>query len=303
MKWKHLRNLLLVLLSASIVVFISGVAYSNNGLETKDTVVIGTDVNIQKDQIYTNVVSVGGSVTILDDGQITGDAVAIGGDVILKPNSRVDGNAVAIGGEIIKAEGVTISGDEVEIFSSAKILIQNLGLWGSLYLGSLLFNLISLLVILAFGVFLLLLLPGHLQTISSTISQHPFKSGMWGLGGIIFMTLFVGLLAGSVLGFLAIPIVNLAFAVAGLLGCVATSLWIGQKMPWFRATAKIKPFLMGMLILALISLIPLVGGAIALMLNLFGFGAVLLSRVGTVQPETIQKRFDQLEGNIPTLGT
>jgi hypothetical protein len=39
------------------------------------------------------------------------------------------------------------------------------------------------------------------------------------------------------------------------------------------------------------------------MLDLFGFGAVLLSRVGTVEPETIKKRFDQLEGNIQPSGT
>jgi hypothetical protein len=39
------------------------------------------------------------------------------------------------------------------------------------------------------------------------------------------------------------------------------------------------------------------------MLDLFGFGAVLLSRVGTVQPETIQKKFDQQEGTIQTFGT
>ena len=52
-----------------------------------------------------------------------------------------------------------------------------------------------------------------------------------------------------------------------------------------------------MLILAIIGLIPIAGGLIILMLDLFGFGAVLLSRVGTVQPETIHKRLDQQEGS------
>lgn len=57
-----------------------------------------------------------------------------------------------------------------------------------------------------------------------------------------------------------------------------------------------------MLILAIISLIPIAGGLIILMLDLFSFGAVLLSRVGTVQPETIHKRFDRLEGSAEPSG-
>jgi hypothetical protein len=58
-----------------------------------------------------------------------------------------------------------------------------------------------------------------------------------------------------------------------------------------------------MLLLVALTLIPIAGGLIVLMLDLFGFGAVLLSRVGTVEPETIKKRFDQLEGNIQPSGT
>ena len=74
-------------------------------------------------------------------------------------------------------------------------------------------------------------------------------------------------------------------------------LWIGKKILPRREQAFM-PFLVGMLILAVISLIPIAGGLIILMLNLFGLGAVLLSRVGTVQPETIKKRFDLLEGTV-----
>ena len=133
------------------------------------------------------------------------------------------------------------------------------------------------------------------------MQQHPFKSGMFGLGGIVAITLFGALFAGSVFGFLLIPIINLAFAVAGLLGAIAAGIWVGRKILPRREVPFIA-FLVGMLILAVISLIPIAGGLIILMLNLFGFGAVLLSRVGTVQPETIQKRFDQLEGTVQPSG-
>ena len=54
------------------------------------------------------------------------------------------------------------------------------------------------------------------------------------------------------------------------------------------------PFFVGMLILAVISLIPVAGGLIVLMLDLFGLGAVLLSRVGTV-PKNISRQLDRLD--------
>ena len=302
MSWRKIRPLILTFLAALLVVFVTGIAVANN--ENDITIFkMGTDVTVPEKQVMTDVVAVGGSVTILNEGQVTNDAVALGGDVVLKPNARVGGDAVAFGGQIIKEEGAIVSGNEVAIFNGAKVLFDRFGLFGTLYLTNAALSLISLIVVFAFGVFLLLLLPGHIQSITANMHQHPFKSGMWGLGGIIAITLFVALFAGSVFGFLLIPIANLAFAVAGLLGAIATGLWIGKKVFPRREAAKFIPFIVGMLILMAISLIPIAGGLIILMLNLFGFGAVLLSRVGTVQPETIQKRFDHLEGTVQPSGT
>lgn len=294
MSWRKIRTFILALLTAFLVICIGGIAIANGENEIH-IFKMDTDVIVPEQEVMTDAVAIGGNVTILNQGQVTNDAVAIGGDVILKPNASVGGDAVAIGGQIVKEEGAMVDGSEVAIFSNAKILFERFGLWGTLYLINTSLSLISLIVVLVFGVFLLLLLPGHLQSITATMQQHPFKSGMFGLGGIVAITLFTALFAGSVLGFLLIPISNLAFAVAGLLGAIAAALWVGRQILPKRTVAFI-PFLVGMLILAVISLIPLAGGVIILMLNLFGFGAVLLSRVGTVQPEKIHKRFDQLEG-------
>lgn len=300
MSWRKIKPIILAVLAAFLVIVISGVAVANNENDIQ-IFKMGTDVVVPAKQVMTDAVAIGGDVTILNEGQITNDAVAIGGDILLKPNARVGGDAVAIGGQIVKEEGAMVAGSEVVMFSNAKTLLDRFGLFGTLYLTNALFSLVSLIVVFAFGVFLLLLLPGHIQSITATMHQHPFKSGMYGLGSIVAITLFVALFAGSVFGFLLIPIANLALAVAGLLGAIATGLWIGKKVLPRRATAFI-PFLVGMLILALISLIPIAGGLIILMLNLFGLGAVLLSRVGTIQPETIEKKFDQLEGTAQPSG-
>ena len=294
MNWRKIKPLILAAIAAFLVICVSGIAIANSENEIQ-IFQMGTDVIVPEQKVMTDAVAIGGDVTILNQGQVTNDAVAIGGDVILKPNASVGGDAVAIGGQIVKEEGAIVDGSEVSIFSNAQVLLERFGLWGTLYLINTSFSLISLIVVLAFGVFLLLLLPGHIQSIAATMQQHPFKSGMFGLGGIIAITLFTALFAGSVLGFLLIPITNLAFAVAGLLGAIAMALWVGRQI-FSHSEVVFIPFLVGMLILAIISLIPLAGSLIILMLNLFGSGAVLLSRVGTVQPEKIQKRFDRLEG-------
>ncbi|MDJ0743177.1 MAG: hypothetical protein QNJ32_07425 [Xenococcaceae cyanobacterium MO_167.B27] len=296
MSWHKIKPLILAFFAAFVLIFVTGVAVANNESDIH-IFKVGTDIIVPEKQIMTDAVAISGNVTILNEGQVTNDAVAIGGDVILKPNAYVGGDAVAIGGQVIKEEGAIVDGSEVAI-----VPFEGFGLFGTLYLTNAFFSLLSLVVVFAFGVFLLLLLPGHIQSITATMYQHPFKSGMWGLGAIVAITLFIALFAGSVFGFLLIPIAHLAFAVAGLLGAIATGLWIGKKVFPHRETAFI-PFVVGMLILAVITLIPIAGGLIILMLNLFGFGAVLLSRVGTVEPEKIKKRFDQLEGTIQPSGT
>lgn len=296
MNWqKKIRPLVLGLLSAIFIVW-SGASLAADQVSTRDFVRIGDNITVQENQIVRDAVAVGGNVTLLEGGRVTGDAVAVGGDVSIKADALLAGDAVAIGGEVLAEEGAIIEGSEVEIFSGAKVLVSRLGLFGTIYLANLAFYIISLLVVFAFGIFLLLLLPGHLQTISSTISQHPFKSGMWGLGGIIAAILCTSLITGSVLGVVLIPVVNLLVLVTGLLGCTGTGLWVGEKIYSTRSSSLLKEFFVGMLILGLISLIPVAGGLIVLMVNLFGFGAVLLSRFGTVQAEVIEKRFDQAEG-------
>jgi len=80
----------------------------------------------------------------------------------------------------------------------------------------------------------------------------------------------------------AVPAV--AVAVVAVLGCVASGLFVGERTVSASPGSLGKPFLVGMLILAAIGLVPLVGGFVFLVANLFGFGAVLVSRFGRVLP-------------------
>jgi hypothetical protein len=299
MSWQRIKKLILAFIATFLLILISGVAVDRSDRDLS-IFQMGTDVIVAEKRIMTDAVAIGGNVTILNEGQVTNDAVAIGGDVILKPDARVGGDAVTIGGQIIKESGAIIEGDEVVIFSNAGAFIDRFGLFGALYAIAALFTLGTFIVILACGVCLLMLLPERLQSITATMFEYSFKSGVWGLGGIVTIILFTTLFAGSIFGFLLIPIVNLVFVLLALLGAIATALWIGKKI--LPRQKQFIPFLIGMLVLAVISLIPIAGGLIVLMLALFGFGAVLLSRVGTIQPESMEKRSEQLDNSTQLSG-
>ena len=104
------------------------------------------------------------------------------------------------------------------------------------------------------------------------------------MGSIVASFLLIVLTTGSFLGILLAPALILAVAVVGLLGCVGTGLFVGQRAFSASGRSQIKLFLGGMLILGIIGLVPVVGGFVFQVANIFGFGAVLVSRFGTVQP-------------------
>jgi hypothetical protein len=286
LQWRNpwVLALILTLLLPSGATF--GAEEERKDPQGSDMVRIGGDVTVEEGRVVKSAVAIMGSVTVLGGGRVMQTAVAIGGDVHLKANARVERDAVSIGGEILREEGASVGGNEVAIMSGAKHLMPDSLfdiLFGS-YLASLMLHFLIVLPIAVLGIFLLLFLPGPLQIISSTIRQSALKSGGWGVGSIVLIVLLVILTTGSLLGIVLAPVLIVAVAVAGILGCVATGLSVGERTLSPSAGSLIRPFLVGMLVLAALGLVPLVGVFVFLVTNLFGFGAVLVSRFGRVQP-------------------
>jgi hypothetical protein len=263
-------------------------ATNENDLLVRDMVRIGGDVTVEEGRVVKDAVAIMGSATVLSGGRVMKNAVAIGGDVHLKANARVEGDTVSIGGEILKEEGASVGGNDVAIGSMAKHLMPDSLfdiLFGS-YLASVILHILMVVVVAALGILLLIFVPGPIQIIASTIRQATLKSGGWGVGSIVAIVLLVIFTIGSVLGIVLAPALVIAVAVVGMLGCVATGLFVGERTFSASTGSLMKPFLLGMLILAAIGLVPLVGSFVFLVANLFGFGAVLISRFGRVQPPT-----------------
>jgi hypothetical protein len=264
----------------------------DNDLRRGDMVRIGGDVTVEEGRVVKDAVAIGGSVIVLSGGRVMGNAVAIGGDVHLKADAQVEGDTVSIGGEILKEEGASVGGNEVAILSGAKGIVPAFWKWSLLdilygsYLASVILHILTVLVIAALGILLLLFVPGPIQIISSTIRQATLKSGGWGVGSIVAIVLLIIFTVGSLVGILLAPVLVVAIAVVGILGCIATGLFVGERTFSTSSGSLMKPFLIGMLILAAIGLVPLVGSFVFLVANLFGFGAVLISKFGRVQPPT-----------------
>jgi hypothetical protein len=264
--------------------------FAENDRPGKDVVRIGGDVTVEEGRAVKDAVAIGGSVTVDSGARVTGNAVAIGGDVHLKTQAHVEGDAVAIGGDILKEEGSSLGGSEVAILSGAKQFVPAFWTWSLLdivyssYIASLMLHITLVLIIAALGILLLIFVPGPVQIISATIRESTLKSAGWGVSSCVAIILVLVFTAGSLLGIVLVPILVMAVMVVALLGCVASGVFIGERAVSASAGTLMKPFLIGMLILAAIGLVPLVGGLVFLAANLFGFGAVLLSRFGRVQP-------------------
>ena len=277
--WHRTIPLALAFMSACIVLS-SGTVLAQADISKSNMVTFGSNLTVTEQQVIDNVTAIGGSVTVLGNGQVTKDAVAIGGDVILKPNARVNGDAVAVGGTVVKEKGAILGGETVTVQDGTGLVsfFRQRGWFGFLfgiYLANVAFHLFLVITVMALGAVLLTLLPDFLQTIISTIQQAPLKSGAWGLGGTVAFGLLTTLISGSLLGNLLGPVVVLAMFVAGILGAVAMGVLIGERTLSDQGRTPMQQFLFGMLILALIGLIPFVGGTVFWLVSLFGFGGVL----------------------------
>ncbi len=264
--------------------------------EREEVVRFGEDITVTAADVLNEAVAIGGSVTVLSGGRVTETVVAIGGDVILKAGAQIDGDVVTVGGEVRKDEGVSIGGKEVVIAGGVRDMLHTVRRWGPfgflyrLYLIGVLLHLGAMLLLAASGGLLILLIPEPLQTITTTLQREALKSGIWGVGGLLLGMLLLGLTTGSLLGLLLVPPLLLVFAFIGVLGSVASAMFLGDKVFSGANRTPLRCFLLGVVLLGLCGLMPVIGTVVCAITFLFGCGAVLLSRGGRRPSETTESR-------------
>lgn len=263
----------------------------------------GGNVDISESaQVSGNVVAGAGNLTI--SGPIEGNIMAgagnfilessVGGDVetgvgVLRitPNGSVDGNLTyysdteasidekaSIAGEIMRKEVPEKFSEGMEKAKEMKVSPMEMGaIFAGVTLAAKIIGAISTLII---GLILLKLYPNYLGKVADNINKKP-----WPSLGIGFIALIATPVAGVILliTLVGIPLALMLFAIYGIylyLAKVFVVYWIGEKI-FSEKTKKGWLLLGGVVVFAVITFIPVIGGLARFLTVLFGLGAGLMA--------------------------
>lgn len=282
MKWFLAFSLSIVILFAS-----SAIAQTDININNRNLIRFGGDVTVQEKQVVENAYAIGGSVTIQPNGRVTQTAIAIGGNVTLKKGARVDGDAYAVGGNVVQEEGATIGGAKGTISEDAmRGMHRDRRSFWAVYAAQSGFRIFSAIVAAIVGVILFRTVPSFLPNLATVVRRYPSQSALWGIGAIVALIVLNIFLAITLIGIPLIPLLILVTGLATFVGTLGISLWVGQQVAKSDQRTELQRFLIGLLVITLLSLIPLLGGVVVFVVSLFGLGALLASKVGRVQPQS-----------------
>ena len=285
-------------------VVVVGGSLSIHGVVKGDAVAIGGPVEVTG-EVTGDVAAIGSSVELEAGARIRGDAVSIGGSVEQDPDAVVEGTiqevpffpSLRFGGWSGSGAKISHGPDFSVDFSPSR------SVFGFTW------ELFGIAVLAMFAALALLVAKNPVERVGRQVAEEPWKSGLVGLlSQILFAPLLVILvliLVISIVGIpflLLLPFVFIALLLVALLGYAAVALrlgrWSEDRFGWKFAS----PFLALLVGIGLIEVWSLVGEILsagpgpikffAVMFALFGgllcyvvwtigFGAAILSRLGT----------------------
>ncbi|HSL96682.1 MAG TPA: hypothetical protein VLA35_12320, partial [Thermoleophilia bacterium] len=253
-------------------------------------VVFGGDVDVQG-TVEGPVVVFGGDVQVA--GTVTEEIVAFGGRVVLAGTARVgtalapgEDGVIAFGGEVTQEPGAEVSGDVREISGgdlgsvigwvvgtgAAEPFRQFFSFGGWV---------VTTLVFLVLGLVAAALLPNQIRAVGRQLSARPAASLGWGaLTFFVIAPLIIVALVISVVGLLVlipgIPTLLLAYFFA----VVSVGTFIAERFVAGRVSDRNQLFLamtIGVVATSIVSVVPVLGGLLILVMMLFGIGASLMA--------------------------
>ena len=252
-----------------------------------DKVRTGGSITVEKGETVGDAVAVFGNVTV--KGHVTGDAVAVMGNVRVQPGAVIDGDAVAVGGTVIKDQGAIVRGSTSSIgFSPGGFVLPGIyghvipgiyGAWVSrivTFLAAVLFALVAAVIVALF--------PSRMEMIAMASIQRPGMSALYGLLGVLLIVPIAVLLVLTCIGIPLIAVEFVAIFALWLVGKAGICLVLGRKSGEainHPVASGVWAAVIGALLIAFIEIIPFAGTVAVLVLDLIGFGAVLVTRFGS----------------------
>ena len=242
-------------------VVLSGNVRVNSGVTVKGDVFVGEGDVLIRGRVRGDVIVADGDVTIR--GRVGGDVVTFAGRATLGRRARISGDLVYFDKKPRVVRGARVAGETKKFDGGslgdtlAKLAI---GLW-------VIFSVSMLLL----GLILLLLAPRAADAIGRTAKAKLGLSIGVGVGVFILLPILAGLLSvtvlatplGIILLLLLIPLCAIAYVTTGLV--------IGRSI---LKDSRIPAFLLGILILCLLTLVPFLGALVALLAVIFGLGVL-----------------------------
>ena len=244
-----------------------------------DRIVLVGSVLVDRDERAGDIYVLDGDVTIR--GTVAGDVVVADGDVAIR--GTVEGNVVTVAGRATLGRRGNVRGDityadkePVQTPGSQvggevkKFDVQDAGILGAI--GALIAITISMFLL---GLLLLLLAPRAADAVARTAAAKSLVAFGVGLLAfflipiIAFAALFtvVGIPLGFILLMLVIPLYAISYVTAAFA--------LGRRI--LKKGSRILPFLVGLVVLGLLTLIPIAGGLIGFLAIVYGLGLLLVT--------------------------
>jgi cytoskeletal protein CcmA (bactofilin family) len=260
-------------------IFIGGGDIAINGIVKRDLLIGGGQVYINKQAKVGNDVFLGcGNADIA--GKIYRNLKIGGGDITIAPSALVKGN-------------LDYSAQKIDISKQAKILgavttfaPPDYGDKASkLFNGFIAFQkIIGFFAIILLGILAIVFLPNQVKLITEKMTGEFWKSLGWGILSLIVIPLVAILLLVTLIGIPLGILLLIAYCFGIYVAVIFTSVVIGK---WILGKlgkpdiSLIWGFLLGLIILNLITMIPVVGWIISFILFLWAFGALVTSEFVT----------------------
>jgi hypothetical protein len=239
--------------------------------------------------------------TIDANGRITGNMVGLGGTITLGDSAVVEGDVVSMGASVDQAPGAVVHGNVVDDISGPFPLVfptavrswpggVNVPTFGPSFSPVMVFVwfIVKLFLWAAMAILVVLFLPDHTERTAQAALAQPLITGGMGLLTIILLPFVLLVLIITICLIPVAFIIAVAVTLAWAFGLIALGLEIGKRLTqsfnwdWApAASAGLGTFVLILVIEGVDALIPCVGWVIPALVGMVGFGAVLLTRIGT----------------------
>ena len=266
------------------------------GKRVETVVVIAGTARIEG-EIRQDLVVVAGAATLAGTATVGGDFVVVSGTGDVQPGAVVGGDLVAVGSGLKVPPGFSPGGDHVSVgafalgdqFADAAHWLTRGLLWGRPIVPDL-----PWMWALAAGLVLLCLLinlvfDGPVRACADTLDRKPLTTGLTGFLTLLLIAPVSFILAVSVVGLALMPLLWLAFLIAGLIGNVAAARWIGSRvLPEESAHDRLqaaRSLGIGLAAIILVGMVPVAGLTAWALVSLLGLGAAATALVAGLRRE------------------